>query len=841
MINASKEFKNLINSGVKVVNYADITLRNGTVLNLTPEDFALGGFSMTDEMTDGKFGVGYAVGKTIDVTIANHTNKFSSYDFYKSIIYMYVAVELEDGRVLKERKGKYYVINPTSPGDTIRLSGVDSMYLLDKPYKATTSYPATLQNILSDCCLDCGVNIGFSRFDNYNFVVTNRPEDVTYRDVVSYVAQIAGCNARINNNDAMELVWYDVLFMDIDILDGGNLIRYDESDTYDGGNFTNYSQAVLFDGGNFTDPAPENVTKISSLSVSTDEIIISGVKLENDDVEILKGTEEYVVHIKDNPLTIGKEEEIANFLYNKLKGYKFRALSCNIANNPLFESYDACYVYDRKGNYYFTLINSVQYKISGFTTIACKADDPVRNESSYISEAVKAEVRAKRQASKLALKAYEDAKKNSDNQLTIYDYSVQNMNMLAANAMGLYRESEKQSDGSEIYYQSNRPITKNTSGKCQFETNSVVYKMTGDGFFVSTNGGKTYTSGFDSNGNAVVNVLSAIGITFDWAKGGTLALGGDNNVNGELVVYNANGSVAGRWNKDGLTLPDNTTIKWEQINNAQSIVTQITKNTVTTEYVNALKIKAGSVDAENITGTVIKGKQLKGGSISIGNNFSVDSNGNVIANSLKSNNAAITGGSIDIESSFNTSSKIILRSSEGTIFIRPSGINFSDIWDHGTRIERDAVIVGLTSGTHSELTYEALKFYGGTGSVEFSSDGIDFSWGDYNQYQGNLKTSYVNVNFEYGSFKVNISGFNIDSGGTYGIDTSKDVRFSGSATFNGSVRIGGDAYDKIGFFGNSGSSKKTVSTIYSTSSANASDCASKINEVINALKGYGLL
>lgn len=766
MINASQEFKNLINSGVKVVNYADITLRDGTVLNLTPEDFALGGFSMTDEMTDGKFGIGYAVGKTIDVTIANHTNKFSSYDFYKSIIYMYVAVELEDGRVLKERKGKYYVINPTSPGDTIRLSGVDSMYLLDKPYKATTSYPATLQNILSDCCLDCGVNIGFKQFSNYNFVVSNKPEDVTYRDVVSYVAQIAGCNARINNDDAMELVWYDVLFMDIDILDGGNLIRYDEADTYDGGNFSNYSNAVLFDGGNFTDPAPENVTKISSLSVSTDEIIISGVKLENDNVEILKGTEEYVVHIKDNPLTIGKEEEIANYLYNKLKGYKFRALSCNIANNPLFESYDACYVYDRKGNYYFTLINSVQYKISGFTTISCKAEDPVRNESSYTSDAAKALVQAKR---------------NTEIQLSNYDKAVQNMNMLASNAMGLYRESEVQSDGSNIYYQSNRPITKNASGKCQFEANSVVYKMTGDGFFVSTNGGKTYTSGFDSNGNAVVNVLSAIGITFDWAKGGTLALGGDNDVDGSMIVHDANGKVIGKFNKDGL---------WA-------------------------------------------------------------SNG-YFKGTIESTNAKITGGYVNIETNSRDYSAIELNYLSYKTELRPSGLLVGNtlITDDLVKVGSDSYYVALSQaklflyGSSSSITispYELsinnanLSLTGNSGSADFGvnvkfSSGVNFSLLSEATFNG----------------KVIINGdFTVDAGGTFSV--SRESNFSGKVNVSGVFQTTGTTklcdgtYDTLSFFGSSGSSKKTVSTIYSTSSADASDCASKINEVINALKGYGLL
>ena len=537
MINASQEFKNLINSGVKVVNYADITLRDGTVLNLTPEDFALGGFSMMDETTEGKFGVGYAIGKTINLTIANHTNKFSNYDFYKSIIYMYVAVKLEDGRVLKERKGKYYVINPTSPGDTIKLSGVDSMCQFDKPYKAATAYPATLQSILSDCCIDCGVNIGFGEFEQWNLIVANRPEDVTYRNVVSYVAQIVGSNARINNNDALELVWYDKSLFQSNILDGGKLYNYEQTDIFDGGNFEKYNEDILYDGGGFNDPSPENITKIKSLSVSVDDVVITGVKVEIDtDNVILKGQEGYVITINNNPLIAGKEEEIAEHIYSKVSGLKFRPMNCDIANNPLFEPFDSVYVFDRKGNYYFSLINSVNYSIHGFTKISCKSEDPIRNESSYTDEAAKAIVKAKR---------------DIDNNLTRYDKAVQNMNMLAANAMGLYRESEKQPDGSEIYYQSNRPITKNDSGKCIFEANSVVYKMTADGFFVSTDGGKSFVSGFDSNGNAIVNVLSAIGITFDWAKGGTLTLGGEDNIDGKAAVFDKNKNQLGSWDNMG--------------------------------------------------------------------------------------------------------------------------------------------------------------------------------------------------------------------------------------------------------------------------------------------------
>ena len=534
MINGNVAFK----KQTKKVNYADIILRDGTVLELEPSDFSLGKFTLTDETTTGKFGVGHAVGKTISISIANHTDKFSMYDFFKAIIYVYVSVTLKDGTILKERKGKYYVINPATTGEVIDLQGVDSMHNFDRPYTANTHYPATLQEILTDCCLECGVNIGFTQFENYNFTVLHRPEDCTYRQVVSWVCQIAGYNARINNADFLELVWYETI-LGIDMLIGGNLNTEEFEDTYEGGDYKTYDDAILLDGGNFTDPLPENVSRIKSLKVSTDDVIITGVKVQSENKEVLIGSEEYCISIIDNDLVLEKEEEVASILAPKLIGMQFRPLTCEIPNNPFFEPFDYCYVYDRKGNTYFTYINSVKYSINGFTTISCKAEDPIRSESSYTSESAKAVVKARKEAKK---------------ELTLYDKAVQNMNMLSANAMGLYREQETLTDGSVIYYQSNRPITKNEEGLCEFELDSVVYKMTGDGFFVSNDGGLSFTSGFDSEGNAIVNVLSAIGIQFDWAKGGTLSLGGFDNLNGVIKIYDRNGENTGVIDNNGVAL-----------------------------------------------------------------------------------------------------------------------------------------------------------------------------------------------------------------------------------------------------------------------------------------------
>ena len=77
-----------------------------------------------------------------------------------------------------------------------------------------------------------------------------------------------------------------------------------------------------------------------------------------------------------------------------------------------------------------------------------------------------------------------------------------------------------------------------------------------------------------------------------------------------------------------------------------SQVTQITKDTVTTSYVNALKITAGSVAAENITGTTIEGKTLKGGNIVGGSIEGTAIHGGTI-NGMTINGTTIKGGNIE--------------------------------------------------------------------------------------------------------------------------------------------------------------------------------------------------
>lgn len=539
MISASKEFKEKLKEGENVVNYADVTLSNGTVLHLEPKDFMIGGCQIEDKTTDGKFGVGFVIGKTTAIKIANHNEQFSQYDFFNSIIYLYVALMLDDGRIEKVRKGKYYATVPETPGNIIEISAVDDMYKLDRDYSnSRTIYPATLQTIISDACLDCGIPIGFRQFDNMNYVVQSKPEKATYRQVVSYACQIAGYNARIDNDGYMQLIWYNVNALDVYTYIGGDFKTYPHDTIIYGGDFKDYSTDRIIRGATFSEPVPEHIFRIKSLEVHTDDVQITGVRVVGDEeVVALFGEEGYVIEVSGNPFVNGKERDVADYLGRRMVGMMFRPLSAQVLNNPLYEPFDVIRVSDVKGNVYNSVLNSISYTIGGYTSIACEAENPIRQGSTYVSAAAQAVVEARR---------------NTEKQLTTYDKAVQQMNQTAANAMGLFFAIERSGDGSIITYESTKPITVDDNGKCHFETNSTVYKKTGDGFFVSRDGGLSYTAGFDSQGNAVLNVLYAIGISANWIntgflsadriQGGTLTLGGKNNKFGNLIVKDEDGN-----------------------------------------------------------------------------------------------------------------------------------------------------------------------------------------------------------------------------------------------------------------------------------------------------------
>lgn len=670
MIAASKEFKEKLKNGANLVNYADITLSNGTILNLTYKDFMIGGCQIEDKTTDGKFGVGFCIGKTLSIRLENNDERFSKYDFYMSTINLYIGMLLDDGTVEKIRKGVYYTIVPETPGNIIEISAVDGMHLLDKDYSSSrTVYPATLQRIISDACLDCGIPIGFRQFDNMDFIVSSRPEKATYRQILSYACQIAGYNARIDNNGYIQLIWYNSALLDGYNYNGGGFKQYPHDTIIDGGDFKDYSASTIISGGTFADEAPEHIFRIKSLNVSTDDVQITGVRVVGDEKTALFGEEGYLIELSGNPFVNGKEEQIATYLGTRMIGMVFRPFSADILGNPLYEPFEVVRVSDKKGNAYLSIINSVSYKIGGYTQVSCEAEDPVRNGSSYSSPSAQAIVEARR---------------NVDKQISSYDKAVQNMNHLAANTMGLFPERELQPDGGYIYYESTKPITVDDSGKCHFEEGSTVYKKTGDGFFTSTDGGLSYTAGFDSQGNAVVNVLSAIGINADWV-----------NVK-DLVAFNA--TIAGWMISNGQI--------YKTINLYKDMTSSGLQDVSDDAPVQYWVWMRSPTDNNTPVFTIahMKKSDYLSGNDYVTYIFSAKSDGTVTANSFNSNNARITGGSFDVRTGNDSSSAIQVSYKNSTTRISPNVISVGIGESYSQMTGAGAISTGSNGNTQFLLT-----------------------------------------------------------------------------------------------------------------------------------------
>lgn len=547
MIDISTEFKNeMFNDNRNFLPFLDITLKDGTILNLSKEDIWQNSFKVEDATSaNGTFSIGAAVTGKLNVTLNNIYDDFSEYDFADAQVVAYVGLQLSN-TLEKPRVGIYTVDEPSYDGTTITLSCLDYMSKFDKPYTASIlKYPATLGAILRDACQCCGISLVSSAFDNSEYVVSERPKDeaLTFGDIVACVAQIAGKWAKMDEYGRLYLDWYKISVFEQNanlnggIFDNEDLNSYLTGDDAEGGDFTDFSSGVSEDGGTFYDQKQyHHIFSTKSFSMSTDDVVITGVRVTEDFEEtetekpqiVLVGSEGYIIEVSGNPLIQkGKARSVANYLYSKVGGMRFRPLTVETLANPAIEAGDIAYVTDRKQNAYQTFISNRVFNLGGAESITCDAETPSRNNAKTYSDMTKAVVKARNETKK---------------QLGTYDLAVQQLTNLMAQSFGVFKSEEVLEDGSVIYYLHNKP---------ERTTSSTIWKMTADAFAVSTDGGKSWNAGIDSNGNAVVNVLNAIGINANWINAGSLILGGKQiNEDGTVTVYDKNGAVLFKVNKD---------------------------------------------------------------------------------------------------------------------------------------------------------------------------------------------------------------------------------------------------------------------------------------------------
>jgi len=497
MNNVSMKFKDNINSGKPFYSESIVTFPDGTApLTLTPDDFVgEQGFKISEHTSNtNSFDLGSVAIGQATILLNNFDGRFDKYNFDGAVFSpTRVFTVLDDQTIEKVNKGKYTVDKQAFAGGIVSLVALNDINNFDTTYTGSFTEDTAL-NIVNSVALKHGLILLTQTFNNYNFHVTI-PSDkkLTDRQVLNYIAQLTCNYVKLDENNYLKLAWYDIALMNrLNSICAGTFTN-PATDIISAGTFENMASDII-SAGTFADLGKfHHITSLyDGYSVDLDDVVITGIKVVNDSLdEFLSGAEGYVLTIQNNPLTIGKEQIIADMVANICVGMRFRPLSAPTDCNPTVQSGDIGIV-EIDGNNYVTIFTNVEFNIGGNSTFGCGAESPGKNSSNRNTEATVAFLKAKAETVK---------------QISSYDVAVKQMTNLIANAFGLHTTAILQSDGSSIYYMHNKPT---------IAQSSFVALANSNGFFIMKDG--VPVSGWDANGNIVTNVLTAIGINAEWIK-----------------------------------------------------------------------------------------------------------------------------------------------------------------------------------------------------------------------------------------------------------------------------------------------------------------------------------
>ena len=469
------------NDNRNYLKYADITLTDGTVLNLTNTDFWSNGMKFEDSVSDDSaFTIGSANINTVNLSINNFDEKYTDYDFTNAEVICYVGLEVEptsgtEKEIEKIRICTMTVVDtPYQDTTIIELTCEDNMRKFDRDYsESKLKYPATRRQIIQDACNVCGVTLDTLSFDQDSYQIVTRPDDdaLTFRQVLAWVCQIGCQYARCDRYGRLTIKWYDTEIVDANRIE---------------------------------------INSTSKFTPNLDDVVITGVRVTeyieatSDDEtasSYLYGKEGYVLEIGENKLIPqGTGETVAAMIGEKCVGMSFRPFETQCLTDISIEAGDAVLITDRKGNKYKSFLTNVVLQPGVFEQISCNAESAARNSSKQYS---------------LITQTAVDARKSVQKEKTQRELVLEEFEKRLDKSSGVFTTIETQGDGSKIFYLHDKPKLSESQG---------IWRMTAEAWGVSNDGGNTWNGGMTVDGDAIVRILEAVGVNANWINAGAITV-----------------------------------------------------------------------------------------------------------------------------------------------------------------------------------------------------------------------------------------------------------------------------------------------------------------------------
>lgn len=526
MISISSELMNkILNDEVSFEAQVQLTLDDGNILTFDKTNILQnGGFKYETATTaSGGLSIGAAVTSKITIVLYDSEGLYKMLDFVGAIAQVEIKATYSGGSYTMQLG--YFLIadDPIVNEKTVTLTLYDFMCMLDKPYDpARVSYPTTVGSLLRSACSACGMSLyseAISDFGCSSVSNTRLAEDIaindpgldsgaTWHDIVVYCCQILNCVAVMRRGSLASLA----------------LRAY------------SLSSPLLTVPASYTKSLNKATidTTITGLNVTGRVINTSG---DEEDYKATRGGTGYILDVSGNPLLNVKEsvnDSISTMWTDNpgaWQGFTFRKVEAELLELPFLEAGDTLKITDADGVTYTTFATHVTYTLGEGTKIVNDSESPSRHKLKYYTDAQKTEAIVERWM----------AKEKSEREVAIeqlqaaLDTSIDGLN-------GFFFTEETQTGGGKIYYYHNHPTK---------EDSDVIWKMTANAWGVSTDGGKTYTTGVTADGLAVTRMLSTIGLSASWINTGELTVKDSQGritfyVNADTGAFNIN-SISGQF------------------------------------------------------------------------------------------------------------------------------------------------------------------------------------------------------------------------------------------------------------------------------------------------------
>lgn len=597
MINVSDAFKQKLQDGERVWQEVEITFPDGTVKTVKNEIMGEN-CTFSDCAESSSFPIGCVVCKSMTLELDNTSDQWKNYNFYMAKVHAYLKMQTSvassattdelldenyepildqsggailgtkaatEDRVETIDKGIYTITTPEQYGEILSFTALDDMYKTNATYISHLVLPQSIETLVRDACETLGIPSEVSMAHG-NLIVSEIPENMTFRQLFGWAAMLETANARLDSRGYLRFIRWDFSNVQEDY---NAVVDADGNVTFKGGASID-SESFISPTGNWTIDSDGFLTLIESAAdtseklkdfftsptVSSDDIVITGIKLKNRENEAMYGSTGYVLELENDLVADSDLDTVAAQIGDSIIGAKFRNMSGELVYNPLIEFGDMAYTYDRKWNRYITPLTDVSCSVNGKTTVKTQADDPIRGQSKFQSESTKAIVEARRLVKK---------------EQSAREKAVKKLEETLKNSSGLYETSVAQEDGSTITYLHDKPTLA--------ESKNVI-KFTAEAIGVSNDGGKTYPYGFFLTGDLIAKILYAHGINADYIDTGALTVrDSDGNIifqvdmDTKKVIISGDNVVIG-----GSSLPDKLTKMDNNIASAKNMTFQLSND-----------------------------------------------------------------------------------------------------------------------------------------------------------------------------------------------------------------------------------------------------------------------